>query len=194
MGYMDKIKAHKGFTLIELLVVISIIAMLSSVILVSVQNVRVRSRDTVRSVDFEQFEKALELYYGTYGRYPCGDANTNGWTNPYGTVDSSGSDGFLNHTHGLVLVNCIAESNDPPNGVYPDFYPKYWPKDPRNVVPEYGYGLLYWYSVTADRQSYLLVATMEENPELMTNDGGCMATAYEIWGGKRPNTLENLCD
>ena len=63
-------KNQKGFTLIELLVVISIIGVLSSVVMVSLNNARERARDAVRKSDLAQLHRALELYYLDYDQYP----------------------------------------------------------------------------------------------------------------------------
>lgn len=52
-------KGSKGFTLIELLVVISIISLLSSVILASLNNARERARATRIVQDLKEIEKAL---------------------------------------------------------------------------------------------------------------------------------------
>lgn len=65
----------KGFTLIELLVVIAIVALLSSVVLASVSNARMKARDVKRISDFRQIKIALELYFDANGYYPktnCG--------------------------------------------------------------------------------------------------------------------------
>jgi len=59
-----------GFTLIELLVVISIIGLLASIILVSVNASRQKSRDAARLENLEQLVKAFELYYSSVGSYP----------------------------------------------------------------------------------------------------------------------------
>ena len=82
---------QKAFTLIELLVVISIIGLLASVILVSLNSARGKSRDTARKQTLRQIQKALELYYDANSSYPStgflwyssepGDANPNGPSN-----------------------------------------------------------------------------------------------------------------
>jgi len=52
---------HKAFTLIELLVVISIIGLLASIVLVSVNSARNKARDSKREADFGQIYKAIEV-------------------------------------------------------------------------------------------------------------------------------------
>ena len=63
-------KLVSGFTLIELLVVISIIGLLASVVLVSLNSARVKARDTKRLASVRQITSALEIYYDTNGTYP----------------------------------------------------------------------------------------------------------------------------
>ena len=63
-------KAKKGFTLIELLVVISIIALLASVVLTSVNSARVKARDARRLADLDQVRLALDFYLDANSRYP----------------------------------------------------------------------------------------------------------------------------
>jgi type II secretion system protein G len=61
----------QGFTLIELLVVISIIGLLASVVLVSLNGARSKARDARRKADLAQLSKALEMYATDYGGYPA---------------------------------------------------------------------------------------------------------------------------
>lgn len=60
----------KGFTFIELLVVISIISLLASIILASLNAVRIKARDSKRIQEIIQLRTAMELYYDTNGTYP----------------------------------------------------------------------------------------------------------------------------
>ena len=60
----------QGFTLIELLVVVAIIALLSSIALVSLQNSRQKSRDTRRLADMATMNSALELFHADNKGYP----------------------------------------------------------------------------------------------------------------------------
>ncbi len=64
------VNKKKGFTLIELLVVISIIGLLSSVVLTSLNEARAKARDAHRIQSLKEVQKALILYYADYGRYP----------------------------------------------------------------------------------------------------------------------------
>lgn len=67
---MNVDKLRKGFTLIELLVVISIIGLLSSVVLTTLNTARIKARDTKRQAEIKQIQIALETYYSDNGRYP----------------------------------------------------------------------------------------------------------------------------
>jgi len=62
--------SKKGFTLVELLVVISIIALLSTIAVVSLGSARAKARDTARIADMKQVSTALEQYYADQGGYP----------------------------------------------------------------------------------------------------------------------------
>jgi type II secretion system protein G len=70
----------RGFTLIELMVVISIIGLLSSVILASLNTARNKAYDATRKTNLVQVQQALELYYNDNGRYPAGgNGGDNSW-------------------------------------------------------------------------------------------------------------------
>jgi prepilin-type N-terminal cleavage/methylation domain-containing protein len=60
----------KGFTLIELLVVVAIISILSSVIMIGVQDVRNKSKVSKLKADFVQIRNAAELYKNDTDNYP----------------------------------------------------------------------------------------------------------------------------
>jgi prepilin-type N-terminal cleavage/methylation domain-containing protein len=91
------LKNTKGFTLIELLVVISIIGLLTSVILVSLNTAREKARNARSISQLQQYQKAFEIYRSTYGEYPrtntsasgawaclgTGYAGGNCWSAPY---------------------------------------------------------------------------------------------------------------
>ncbi|MEK7541735.1 MAG: prepilin-type N-terminal cleavage/methylation domain-containing protein [Patescibacteria group bacterium] len=76
---------RRGFTLIELLVVISIIGLLSSIVLTSVNSARAKARDARRIADLNQIRTALEFYFDANGYYPqsnCG-WDCNGYRHSY---------------------------------------------------------------------------------------------------------------
>lgn len=70
-GFTSPLSARVGFTLIELLVVIAIIGVLASIVLASLNNARIKSRDAKRIGDIKQIQTALELSYDSQGsQYP----------------------------------------------------------------------------------------------------------------------------
>jgi prepilin-type N-terminal cleavage/methylation domain-containing protein len=80
----------KGFTLIELLVVISIIGVLASVVLISLNGARDKAKIAKAVADARQLTVALELYFDDMGFYPP-DVNR-GWDPGFGTILPSNFD------------------------------------------------------------------------------------------------------
>ncbi len=66
--------SKKGFTLVEILVVAVIIALLASAIFYGYTQFRKQGNDSRRVLDLNNDQKALELYYSTYLKYPDGPA------------------------------------------------------------------------------------------------------------------------
>lgn len=66
----------KSFTLIEILVTATIIAILSTIGVISYTQLSKQSRDGKRKVDLEQVRAALEMYRSSEDAYPIGS----GWT------------------------------------------------------------------------------------------------------------------
>ena len=68
--FLNTKNRSKGFTLIELLVVITIIGLLSSIVLVSLNSARGKARDVSRKASMKQLQTALGMYYDSNGSYP----------------------------------------------------------------------------------------------------------------------------
>jgi prepilin-type N-terminal cleavage/methylation domain-containing protein len=81
---------NKGFTLVELMVVISIVALLSAVVLSSINTARSKGRDAQRKLMAKQIQNALELYkLDNNGSYPLSSGSVACTNNPQGSWMSS---------------------------------------------------------------------------------------------------------
>jgi prepilin-type N-terminal cleavage/methylation domain-containing protein len=86
MKNLWRLQKVSGFTLIEVLVVTSIIAILSSVVLINALDSSEKSRDAERQGDLRSVQSAIELYKHKNGRYPAQCAGgSDGWTGQIGT-------------------------------------------------------------------------------------------------------------
>jgi len=145
----------RGFTLIELLVVIAIIGLMSSVILVSVNYLRKKSRDTRRFEDARELIMAIERYHIDNGHFPCAQAG-----DPPRTQISP-----LNQNN-----NCLARD------LVPD-YLKSLPLTPANADSQ---GFQYQYYVHPSKQAYYVRIPLETRTRTLTSNDPfsvCPATA-----------------
>ncbi len=150
---MEQIKASKGFTLIELLVVISIIGILSSFAVVSLNDARAKARDALRKGDMSQIRTAINLYYDNNQAYPiCSHWND---TRPdFGaTPDATGAGCYNNE-----LTTAMSSGARP--------YLATMPKDPKNPTNSAAVSsaFLYRYVSNADGTQYALVYQLETTP------------------------------
>ncbi len=139
--------SKRGFTLIELLVVISIIGLLASVVLVSLNSARAKSRDTKRRADLKQLQTALELYYDANNVYP-----STGGTAAFRGLCDSYNDGCGGGSNSCTQTGATGYIP----GLAPSFVTQL-PKDPKQADPDKCY--LY----TSNGSEYKLIAyqTME---------------------------------
>lgn len=138
-----KIKV-KSFTLIELLVVIAIIGLLSSIVLVSMNGVKERARDSRRKADIDALILSLELYYNDNEEYPP----SGGASSPNGSWSNS------NDSSWATLGNNLSE------------YLDNMPIDPTNSSSNWAGGGYYTYgyfslSYGCGQQWYMLVYKLE---------------------------------
>ncbi len=105
---------HRGFTLVELLVVISIIALLSSVVLSSLNTARARARDARKIADFRQLTIALNQYYLANNSMPA---------NPTpGTEVCDGSVGWTTVMNQLIAAGYLSVIPRSPGGAQYCYY------------------------------------------------------------------------
>jgi len=143
-------KHKRGFTIIELLVVISIIGLLSSMVLVSLDNARIKARDAKRQSDLSNISRALELYYSNHDSYPIGFA---------GSVGNAGSDRACWINQDTVDLGC-----NPLGVLITENIMTFVPYDPGiNVYVDIlgGCGTAQFYAYWSDGPTYLLGAVNE---------------------------------
>lgn len=157
---MKNSRLHHGFTLVELLVVISIIGLLSSIVLTSVNSARAKARDARRAADIRQVRTALEFYYDDHGSYPVAGTWFGGQGNCWGTV-----------------------TNDWVPGLAPQYIPTL-PLDPRPT----NCGSVYLYG--SNGTDYKLIAHVPENcantqmQSIVDPARTCWAWAYYTQGAR----------
>lgn len=167
----------RGFTLIELLVVVAIIGMMASILITSVTAARMQGRDAVRKESMAQLQRALELYYSTYGYYPPArpSSTCGGYRPDWATSFCSSSNWLTTDDNFLRFIPVVPR--DPVNQIGSDDTP-WW------------YALTYTYGVSADGQSFDLLGNLENAGDgsrcelklyhsvaVWPTDTGCWSTA-----------------
>jgi len=153
---MPKIKLQKnlGFTLIELLVVISIIGILSSFAVVSLNSARAKARDALRKGDMAQLRTAVNLYYDDNDKYPiCG--NWDSEAADFGATVNAGS-----NCYNTALNSALTSGSRPCLASMPED-----PKNPENKK-EVSQTYIYRYVSKNDGSQYALVYMIEGDTDL----------------------------
>jgi prepilin-type N-terminal cleavage/methylation domain-containing protein len=167
---MKKKYNQNGFTLIELLVVITIIGLLSSLAVVSLNSARIKARDALRKADMAQMRTAVNLYYSDYNKYPiCGKIDNSCAGQPncdYGA--NVGNNGDISNPVGAdgswcyinTLKNILTQGQRP--------IIEEMPVDPRNkenvpLIGNNGGDNTYIYRYASDGDQYVFVYTLEES-------------------------------
>lgn len=86
------LQSKRGFTLIELLTVISIISLLASVVLASLNTARAKARDAQLLSNIRTLVTAAELYYDANGEYPPATDYSGACCNYYFITEIEGDD------------------------------------------------------------------------------------------------------
>ncbi len=68
--FFNRHQFARGFTLVELLVVISLIGLLATGVMLSLQHQRAKARDARRLADLSQLKTALALYHASQSNFP----------------------------------------------------------------------------------------------------------------------------
>lgn len=145
-----------GFTLVELLVVISIIGILSSFAVVSLNTARAKARDALRKGDMAQIRTALNIYYDDFKRYPvAANPPCNDWDSgrsDYGAQPNAAGAACYNN----ILTTALTSGSRP--------YMINTPKDPKNIANDASISstYLYRYISNADGSEYAIAYQLEQ--------------------------------
>ncbi|MFH0890624.1 MAG: type II secretion system protein [Candidatus Liptonbacteria bacterium] len=182
-------KKQKGFTLIELLVVIAIVAVLSVVVILTLNPAELlkQARDSNRVSDLSTVKSAVALYLADgqttwnvtstwcYATTSTAPARCGGYFGTQVTATSTGSGtAAANNGTGWVPLNFAAITSGAPFGQLP--------LDPLNNSQYF-----YAFNGTSTNNSFKLGANMESGKyanggtgDVETTDGGTVTTVYEV--------------
>jgi prepilin-type N-terminal cleavage/methylation domain-containing protein len=177
---------QKGFTLIEILVVVTIIAFITTIIIVSITSAQALARDKRRIADFAAYQAALQEYYAQNKSYP----------NPIPA-------GSQTEQQTCESLNCIYDSSANPPTCTCDVrkennylqllktsgFLSSLPTDPKENTNQ-----LYAYAVNDSGTKYKLGVPLEKDTQAMENDGGDSLILYEVFSTLGSNLAINYSE
>jgi prepilin-type N-terminal cleavage/methylation domain-containing protein len=106
----------RGFTLIELLVVISIISLLSSIVLASLNSARAKAKDAAIKEELKQLQTLATFNYDDYGGY--GEVQPSStWYNAAATCDTTFSGNYALQVR-AICKSIVANTSGGPAGSF----------------------------------------------------------------------------
>jgi len=152
-------QSKKAFTLVELLVVISIISLLTSIVLASLNDARAKARDVRRLTDMKAIQTALELRFSD--------------TNSYPSAPSGG--GYKSNHSGCPWQNVACDDN----GFRTALVPKYIAGLPLDPINDAGHYYRYERIVCGGTVTYIVaVKKFEANPNIFNPNTCNFGTNY----------------
>jgi prepilin-type N-terminal cleavage/methylation domain-containing protein len=172
---------RKGFTLIELLVVVSIISLLASVVLSSLNSARAKARDARRLEEVRQLALIIQSYeIDNQDTFPSNAGCTNGWC-CLGHGDAGTC--WASQYHGSTALD---------NSLSPKYISKL-PDDPLNNTTKVGDA--YMYNIIADPSGVVTPVLHwgieNTNP---TSGKDCLGGLLGNWGSGAGNGGNYYCE
>ncbi|MEO5949946.1 MAG: prepilin-type N-terminal cleavage/methylation domain-containing protein [Candidatus Saccharimonadales bacterium] len=164
-----------GFTIVELLIVVVVIGVLAAIVIVAYNGVQQRARDANRMSDVTVINKALELYYIDYGRFPNGSGSTtinSGWST---TADASWQNlaTALQPYLSKIPVDPVSAPNLSPLTNSAGYNYAYFSNTSSGVS----------YCGAAPNQMYILIYRFESSSQTTTLNGACPSSPLGPYGG-----------
>lgn len=148
-----------GFTIIELLVVLAVILIIASLVIVSLEESRQKSRNAARATQINEYQKAFNLYWTDTGHYPCAGNCPSGNNIQRSCLGDYAPAGYANNS------GTCWNGQEERTAFAATFIPEYMAQMPEAETRTFGTngytGILY--SVTNGGRSYSIQYYMEGN-------------------------------